>query len=205
MSTCTPRQRRRTTSRKSRMAAPLGLVTNAIRRGKRGSGLFRRASNKPSAASLAWQLPKGQLQGPQSLRLQLTNDELIAAARRIDVQLAPADHLLAVFEVESQEAGRGLPDYGSNLGCLILEREIRMAGTGGAEIRDFPRYPHRGKRLFERISNAAGELRNRENFGAALLTMLFAFFQELANLCQRLLHVGQFLFQLVDPASRGSG
>ena len=47
------RQRRPMTWSRSRTAAPVGLVTTTIRRGKRGRGRFRAGSNSPSAASRA--------------------------------------------------------------------------------------------------------------------------------------------------------
>ena len=52
-STSAPRQRRANTWRKSRMAAPVGLVTTAIRRTSGGSGRLRAASNSPSRASFS--------------------------------------------------------------------------------------------------------------------------------------------------------
>ncbi len=52
-STSAPRQRRPSICRKSWMAAPLGLVTTAIRRAKRGRGRFRSGRNNPSRASRA--------------------------------------------------------------------------------------------------------------------------------------------------------
>ena len=43
-------QRRRATWRKSRTAAPLGLVTKAMQHGNAGSGRLRAGSNNPSTA-----------------------------------------------------------------------------------------------------------------------------------------------------------
>ena len=45
-------------------AAPVGLVTSAIRRGNRGSGRFRPASNSPSAASLSCICRNASSSGP---------------------------------------------------------------------------------------------------------------------------------------------
>ena len=47
-------QRPRSVCKKSAIAAPVGLVTRAIRRGKGGMGRFRSAEKSPSASSRAW-------------------------------------------------------------------------------------------------------------------------------------------------------
>ena len=47
-------QRPRSVSRKSWRAAPAGLVTTAIRRGKGGRGRFRCGAKSPSASRVAW-------------------------------------------------------------------------------------------------------------------------------------------------------
>ena len=90
------------------MAAPLGLVTKAIRCGKRGNGRSRGIKEALGRQPLA-QFAQGQLQGADALRLDLPDDELIAATRCIDVEVSLADHLQAVFQFETQAGRRRAP------------------------------------------------------------------------------------------------
>ena len=59
---------------------------------------------KPFPGQLLAQLPQGQFQRPDAPRLDLFDDQLVAAARGVDVEVAPADHLQAVVQVEPQPA-----------------------------------------------------------------------------------------------------
>ena len=127
ISTSTPRQRRRSTSRKSRTAAPVGLVTNASRRGNAGSLRFARRIEQPFGRQLLAQLPQRQLQRADALRLQLVDDQLIAAARRVHIEMAVADDVEPVGQIELQLRRRAAPHHGANLGLVVLEREIRVA------------------------------------------------------------------------------
>ena len=143
ISTCTPRQRRRSTSRKSRIAAPVGLVTKAIRRGNRGSGRLRAGVEQSLGRQPLAQLAQRQLERAQALGLDLVDDELIAAARGVDVEIALADHFQAVVQVESHPAGRRAPHHGANLRLIVLERQVAVARLRAREVRNLAADPHR--------------------------------------------------------------
>ena len=70
----------------------------------------RKAGQRPFAAGIEQalrrqplvQLAQSQLQRPDAQRLNFADDQLIHAPRRIDVQVAAADDLLAVLQIEVQ-------------------------------------------------------------------------------------------------------
>ena len=80
------------------------------------------------------QLPKRQLQCSFAHRLHPPHNELIFAVRRIDVDAALADHLLAIFGFKTQTANRTSPNDGVQYGRFVLEVEVGMAGAGAAKI-----------------------------------------------------------------------
>ena len=68
---------------------------------------------------LLLELFEGQLEGALALGLDAVDDELVVAARLVDVDLAPADDLQPVLEVEGDLAGRvAPPDDGLELTLL---------------------------------------------------------------------------------------
>ena len=133
----------RSTWRKSWIAAPVGLVTTAIRRTNRGSGRLWAGSKSPSRAKLVAKLPQGQFQGPDPRGLDLLDDQLVAAPRGVDVEVPAADDLQAVVQVEPQPGGRVPPDDGPQLGPVVLERQVAVARLRPREVRDLAGHPDR--------------------------------------------------------------
>ena len=88
------------------MAAPVGLVTTAIRRTNGGQRPLAGRVEQPFPRQLLPQLPQRQLQRPHAPRHDVFDDQLVAAARGVDVEMPAADHLQAVVQVEPQ---RGRP------------------------------------------------------------------------------------------------
>ncbi len=115
ISTSTPRQRRRSTSRKSRTAAPVGLVTKASRRGKGGSRRLRAGSNKPFGRELLAELAQRELQRADALGLDFVDDKLVAAARRVDVEMAAAEDFEPVGQFELELRRGAAPHHGPDL------------------------------------------------------------------------------------------
>ena len=93
------------------MAAPVGLVTTAIRRTKAGSGRFRAASNSPSRASFSRSCRRANSNAPMPLRHDVLDDQLVAAAWGVQVEMPPADHLQAVVRLEPQPGGHAAPHH----------------------------------------------------------------------------------------------
>ena len=89
------------TRRKSRMAAPLGLVTTPMRRGRYGMGRFRALGEEALGGETALQLLEGQRERADPRGLEGVADQLVLAARLEDVEVAASDDLLAVLQIET--------------------------------------------------------------------------------------------------------
>ena len=72
-----PCQRRPSTSRKSRTAAPVGLVTNAIRRGNAGKRPFAFGGKQTFGRQLFVQLTELQFQRAEAFQMQLVDDQAV--------------------------------------------------------------------------------------------------------------------------------
>ena len=137
------RNRRRSTCSMSRIAAPVGEVMTPIRRGRRGSGRLRSRANSPSAASLRLQLLELAVQRAYAGVLHVIDDELVVAARLVQADPAPHQHVHAVPRGEARQQV-SLPEHGAaHLGGVVLEREIPVAGAGAGKVGDFALQPQR--------------------------------------------------------------
>ena len=140
--------------RKSRTAAPVGLVTNAIRRGKAGSGRFRSGANKPSAASFSWSCRNFSSSAAEALQMQFVDDQFVFAARGVQIQMPANDHFHAIVQFAADALGRAFPDDGADLRVLVFQRQVAMARRAmAAEVGNFAADPNDGKGLFEQRSS----------------------------------------------------
>ena len=150
-STSAPRHRRPSTCRKSRIAAPVGLVTTAIRRTNGGSGRLRAGSNSPSLASFSRSCRRASSSAPMPRGSIVLDDQLIAAARGVDVEVPAADHLQAVVQVEPHARGGAPPHRRAELGAVVFEREIAVARLRPGEVRDLARHPDRRETRLQQV------------------------------------------------------
>ena len=79
---------------------------------------------------LLLQLLERLLQRALAERLEHLHGELVLAARGVDAHAAARQHLHPVLRPEAEEPGVGLPDHGADLGLLVLQREVDVAGGG---------------------------------------------------------------------------
>ena len=112
------------TCSRSRTAAPVGLVTITIRRGKRGKRPLPRRVEQPFERQLGVTLAKRQLEGPDPLGLDLADHDLVFPARRVDRQASQRPHGQPVGQVEGQPPRIVLPHDGADRRRVILEREV---------------------------------------------------------------------------------
>ena len=93
----------------------------------------------------------------------MLHDELIGAAGRIDIEIAVANDLLAVFELEFEAGGGGAPEDAAKLGGLVFEREIDVAGMGAGDVGDFSADPEGAEGGFEGGLDEVAELGDGED------------------------------------------
>ena len=109
------------------------------------------------------QLVEGELEGAESLRLEMLADQLVLALRFVHRD-APARHdVQAIGRLELQVAECGPEDHTANLRRRILQREIQMPGVPEPAVGELALDPHLEELRFEQIANAHGELRDRQD------------------------------------------
>ena len=89
------------------MAAPRGRGDDAdgAREGRQRP--LARGIEEPFGLELALELLEGELERAEPLGLHQLDDELVLAARGVDVEAAEGQHLQAVLELEAARGGRG--------------------------------------------------------------------------------------------------
>jgi hypothetical protein len=83
----------------SRTAAPVGEVMTPMRFGSAGNGRLRSAANKALGGEPLRELLELALQGAEAGILHVIDDELVFAARLVQPDARPHQHLLAVAAV----------------------------------------------------------------------------------------------------------
>ena len=107
----------------------------AVRRGDQrymlrheGQGLFPVFGEESFGGQSFFQVFKGQLHGAGPVEIEGVDDELIVAPGFIDRQPAPADNLLPVNRPVRQVTLLHFEQHRLDLGAIVLEGEIKMAG-----------------------------------------------------------------------------
>ena len=118
---------------------------------------------EPFAGELFPQLPQGQFQGPDALGLDLVDDQLIAAARGVDVEVSLADHFQAVAQIEAHARGRIAPECRADLRPVVLERQIAVARLRPREIGDFAATQTAGKAFSKQVLDLCGQFIDRQD------------------------------------------
>ena len=144
----------------SRTAAPVGEVITPIRLGRVGRGRLRSAANNPSAASLGAQFLELTLQGAEAGVLHVIDDELEFAARLVQPDAGPHQHLLTVARGERTQH-ISLPEHrAAHLGGGVFQAKIPMSGTRPGEIGDFRLEPERAETALQQHAHLAVQARN---------------------------------------------
>ena len=137
--------------RMSRSAAPVGDVTMPMTRGKSGSGRFLPASKSPSASSFLLSCSKASWSAAEPLRLEQLDHELVLAAIGVHVEPAEGQHLQAVLDLEAHAPAPPAEEHAAELGGVVLQREVGVAGRGRAQVADLALDPHRRESLLEEL------------------------------------------------------
>ena len=89
------------------------------------------------------QLLEGELQRSAPARLELAHDQLQVAARGVDRELAARDDLEPFLGIERKPHGIAAEQDRAQLRLVVLQREVRVAGAGAAQVADLAHHPHR--------------------------------------------------------------
>ena len=101
-STSAPRQRRAEHLEKIADGRPGRAGDHGDPPHERRQRPFSRRVEQSFPGQLLAKLPQGQLQRPHAARHDVLDDQLVAAAGGVEVEMAAADHLQAVVQVEAQ-------------------------------------------------------------------------------------------------------
>ena len=147
----------------SRITAPVGEVTTPITSGSQGSSCLRASSNRPSAASLLLALFHQRHQRADAGGLDRLDHDLVFRRAGIGRELAGGDDLEAFLRLEAHPAMDALPDHRLDLGALVLQREIAMAGgMRPAEAGDFAAHPDMAIGVLHRPLQRGGQFGHGE-------------------------------------------
>src|SRR5262249_17005576 len=107
------------------------------------------------------ELLEGQLEGAEAPGLQDLADELVLAAHGVDVEVGERQDVEAVLGGEAEPSDAALEEDGPDLGPLVLQREVDVAGAVDPEVRDLALDPQPAEAGFELVLDRPGELGDR--------------------------------------------
>ena len=129
---------------------------------ERGQGAFAGGIEKPFAGQFFAELAEGEFQRAHATGLDLFDDQLITAARGVDLEAAFADDFQAVVHIEAERAATGAPHGRFELRPVVLKREVAMARLRTGEVRYFACDPDAGEGGFDQVFDLGGQLPDRE-------------------------------------------
>src|SRR6185436_10889599 len=89
---------------------------------------------EPLRLELPLELLEGDLEPAEALRLEQLDHELVLAATGVHVETAEGQHLEAVLDLEAHAPAPPAEEHAAELGSVVLQREVRVAGRGRAQI-----------------------------------------------------------------------
>lgn len=139
--------------RKSRIAAPDGLVTTPIRPGQLRNRPLALLVEQPFGGQSALQFLKTHPKVPDAGQPQLPDAELVLAAHFVDREVAERFDHRAVRNAEPR-AGRGAAEIdGPDLRLRVLHRKVGVPGTVQRQRTDFTGHPERQQRALDDLAN----------------------------------------------------
>ena len=136
-----------------------------MRLGSIGSGFLRVGGEEAFGFEALFQLLEGELKRAEADGLDVLDVDLIFAAGFVDADRAAHGDVQAVLGAELDAALLLLEENAADLGAVVLEREVDVAGLGFAAVGNFAFDPDVGELFAEEVADAGGELADGE--GAA--------------------------------------
>jgi hypothetical protein len=103
-------------------------------------------------------LLEGELERAGADGLHGFRDELELAALLVDTDAAADQDVEAIFRTKAEKHGLAAKENDGQLGVCILEREVEMAGGGGAIVGDFAFDPDVAVLFFDEFADLGDEL-----------------------------------------------
>ena len=140
-----------------------GRGHDADHAGEGGQRALARLLEETLGLEPALELLEGVLERADPLGLEQLDDQLIFAARGIEIEAAEGEHFHAVLGLEAHAPAAATEEHRAELCRLVLQGEIRMSGAGRAEIADLAFHPHRREGHFELLLDPGRQLGHGKN------------------------------------------
>jgi len=128
----------------------------------RGKRLLVRGVEQPFFVEARLQFLDGRLEGTYAERLEDGGNELITASWLIDGQLPERENVHSLLDLDgSERRSPAAKANGTDLGVLVLEGEVQMAGGGSLDLGDFASQPDIGELRLQHSSCGAVQLGDR--------------------------------------------
>ena len=118
----------------SLMAAPVGDVMTPICRGSVGRARLCAGSKKSLGREFLFQFLELSPQKPLAGRLEVFDDELVAATRFVDRDPGPGDDLHPILERKFHRTVRAAKHCAADLCLFVLQREIEVSRSGAGQV-----------------------------------------------------------------------
>src|SRR5208282_2007509 len=128
---------------------------------QQGQRLFARGIEQALGLEPLLQLLEGELEGAEANRLDLRDVHLILATKLVDAYGAAHGNFEAVLGAKFDSAQLVAKAGAADLGLLVLQREVDVAGLRRVGVGDFSLDPQVLELAFEQIADARGELAYR--------------------------------------------
>ena len=126
-------------------------------RGRNGSGFLARVVEQALGRELLLALLQQRHQRADAGRLQRVDDDLVGGLARIGGDAPGGDHLQPFGRLELEALHGGAPDHRLDLGLVVLQREVAVAGgVGAAEAGDLPAQAHVAVGALQRALDGGG-------------------------------------------------
>ena len=126
----------------------------------RRQGCFTILVKESFLSELLFELLEENTQLTGTVKVNGIDNQLVAAAGFVDTDPAIADDLLSLPELSCEPAPLVFKKHCRELGLLILESEIGMAGERLPDSRHFPAHPDETKFVVEQSTDLGIDLRN---------------------------------------------
>ena len=143
-----------------------------------GNGLLPRGIKQPLRREPLPALLQQRHQRAHARGLDVLDHDLVVRLHRVGGDLAGGDHLETLLHLGAEPAEAAAPDHRVELGALVLDGEIAVAGCMGAtEARDLAPHPDMAERVLEGSLQGVGDLGYRvlADIGLAALDDLARF------------------------------
>ena len=150
------------TRRKSRSAAPVGLVATPMRRGRNGQRPLARRVEQPLLLEPGLELLQLEGAGPGAAQLHLLHHQLVLPMRRVDLDEATGHHLEPLGQGQGQAARLGGPEHGAQHRLGVLEGEVDVAAPLAAQVGHLACHPDVAEARLQGVAQGAGQLPHRE-------------------------------------------